>query len=56
MHANLPDEPCPACNSGAPSGAERVSAHGKAPPRICPKAKAGVPRRVCLFPQCDCAC
>ena len=26
----------------------------RAAPSICPKAKAGVPRRPCLFPQCDC--
>lgn len=28
---NLPDEPCPACNPGAPSGAERVKAHATRP-------------------------
>lgn len=26
VHENLPDEPCPKCNAGAPSGAERVRA------------------------------
>jgi hypothetical protein len=33
----------------------RATGETRPKPRNCPKTKAGVPRRVCLFPQCDCA-